>query len=657
VGDTSYANYLRFTFMESAPAGICRDNTYFPLPLPLEIGQAKIKARRSAGVRLEGEVMSQDPRPVWFGPEDAPMFGLVYARTDSVRGAVVLCGPLGREHTSSYTTFARLASRLAESGLLVLRFDYRSTGDSFNRPEVNEPSPGLLDDVHHAIDYVRRLGAGHVSLVGMRMGGLLAALAASVEPVGSVVMWDPCTTGRAFVRQQRVLGLGVPAAGGPSEDAAGLYIAPEILQELATIELGQGTAGLADRVLILAREGRPLDRKLADPLLVPKAEHQTVAGQEELLEAATPFQVVPVDAVESIVGWIDGATPSGSHPVRLPEPAEVVVPAWSAASPDGTEGASVPAVVEKAVRLGPANLFGIQSEPKGGASGPTFILVSVANEHRIGPGRLWVELGRRLAALGFQCVRLDLGGVGDSPGGPVGHDQVYAFSAIEDVVAAARALSPDDPTNVVLTGLCSSGYHVLEAAQMLSPRGLLGINPTVLFPPPETLGGGPPHPGRRFNVRESTATSIRAKVVSIRWLEDKIPGLRWAGRRFPDATLKARRVGRRAIDQLGRPFRAIAWRRASRPGGTRSGPATHLADLARTGTDVFLVCGPEEMRPFASAPELLGTAAASQRRLSLDVMPELDHALRRPVDRAEVTKALLGHVEEHFQAGLPAPIG
>ncbi len=608
-------------------------------------------------MRVEREVMDRDPRAVWFGPEDAPIFGLVDAWAEKVRGGVVLCYPLGREHTSSYTTFARLARRLAENGLLTLRFDYRSTGDSFDRPAVDEPSPGLLEDVHHAIDYVRRLGVGHVSLVGMRMGGLLAALAAAAEPVGNVVMWDPCPTGRAFVRQQRVLGLGVPTAGDTPEDAAALYIAQEILRELPTIELAQGSAGRADRVLVLGREDRPADRKLADPHLLPKAEHQTVAGQEELLEAATPFQVVPAAAVESIVGWLDGATPSASYPVRLPEAAEVVVAAWAAASPDGTEGASVPAVVEKAVRLGPAHLFGIKSEPKGGASGPTFILVSVANEHRIGPGRLWVELGRRLAALGFQSVRLDLGGVGDSPGGPVGYEEVYAYSAVEDVVAAARALSPDDPSNVVLAGVCASGYHALEAAQVLSPRGLLGVNPTVRFPPPETLRGGPAHPGRRFNVRESTASSISGKVVSIRWLEEKIPGLRWAGRRFPDATLKARRMGRGAIHQLGRPFRAIAWRQASRPGGTRSGPATHLADLARTGTDVLLVCGPEEMRPFANAPELLGSGAASERRLRLELMPDLDHALRRPVDRAEVTKATLSHVGERFEAGLPARIG
>ena len=124
-------------------------------------------------------------------------------------------------------------------------------------------------------------------------------------------------------------------------------------------------------------------------------------------------------------------------------------------------------------------LFGIETEPETGGSGPVCVFVSVANEHRIGPGRLWVQLSRRLAAEGFRCVRFDVNGFGDSPArdGLAGSTCALVL-AIDDVLDVARAVSPEDPGNVVLFGLCSSGYQVLEAALTLSPRGVCALNPS-----------------------------------------------------------------------------------------------------------------------------------------------------------------------------------
>ncbi len=432
---------------------------------------------------LDVDDSAGDPRPVWFGPEEAPIFGLVNAKEREIRGAVVLCYPLGREHLSAYPTFSRLATRIADLGLLALRFDYRSTGDSFDRTQPESSSSQLLEDVGHAIDFVRSLGAVHVSMIGMRMGALLAAVAAATEPVDQVVMWDPCTSGRSFIRAQKVLSLSVPASGvsgsGP-EGVPGLYLPPEILKEVSRLELGEGSARLSERVLILTRAGSPLDRKLLDPLVLPEAEHQEIEGQSELLDRTTPFQEVPVTAVGSIIDWLERATPAQTHPAELPEPDATGLAAWPSAGGDSSA-----LIAERVVRLGPSGLFGISSEPKEGPEGPVFLFVSLANEHRIGPGRLWVELSRRLATLGFQSVRLDLGGTGDSPGPVLTPDDVYSYQAVDELVHAAEAVSAGDPANAVLIGVCSGGYHTLEAAVRLVPRGIYGINPTVFFPPPK----------------------------------------------------------------------------------------------------------------------------------------------------------------------------
>jgi alpha-beta hydrolase superfamily lysophospholipase len=589
-----------------------------------------------------------EPRPVWFGPEETPIFGLVNALDREVRGAVVLCYPLGREHLSAYGTMALLAARLADLGLLALRFDYRSTGDSFDRIESETSASELLEDVRHAIDFVRGLGTSQISVAGMRVGALLAAQAAATEPLANVVMWDPITKGRSFIRAQRVLSLGVPSSGvsGSGTDGVpGLYLPPQILKEVAAMELGEGSASLADRVLVLTRESSPPDRRLIDSLMLPKVEYKEVAGQPELLDMPTPFQEVPRVALASIVDWFDQATPASKHPVSLPDPDGVGVAPWP-----GADGDDAPLIVEQAVRLGPKGLFGISSQPKGGAEGPVFLFVSVANEHRIGPGRLWVDLSRRLATAGLESVRLDLGGTGDSPGPILAPNEIYSYQAVDQVVQAAEAVTDGDPANVVLVGVCSGGYHSLEAAARLSPGGVYLINPTVFFPAPETIGGGTANPARQFNLPLPSGAAIRGKVVSMHRVERLIPPVKWANRRYPEGTMRARRLARGAIVAMGRPVRKASWWLRSRRGATSHGPAAGLAQLALAGTDVFLICGPEEMRPFAKAPELLGSPG-DRSRLRLELIPQLDHALRRPSDREDVTRAILAHLEQQFGSG------
>ena len=66
-------------------------------------------------------------------------------------------------------------------------------------------------------------------------------------------------------------------------------------------------------------------------------------------------------------------------------------------------------------------------------------------------------------------------------GGPV--QPVRSVSAIDDVLDVARAVSPEDPGNVVLFGLCSSGYQVLEAALDLLPRGVCAAESFHCVPP------------------------------------------------------------------------------------------------------------------------------------------------------------------------------
>jgi len=73
---------------------------------------------------------------------------------------------------------------------------------------------------------------------------------------------------------------------------------------------------------------------------------------------------------------------------------------------------------ESAVLFGSTrSLVGVITEPAAGSARPDAPAVLILNSglvHRVGPKRLHVRLARRLAGLGFTCMRIDLSGIGDS---------------------------------------------------------------------------------------------------------------------------------------------------------------------------------------------------------------------------------------------------
>jgi pimeloyl-ACP methyl ester carboxylesterase len=294
------------------------------------------------------------------------------------------------------------------------------------------------------------------------------------------------------------------------------------------------------------------------------------------------------------------------------------------------------AVTERAVRLGPAGLFGIETEPDTGSEGPTCVFFSVANEHRIGPGRLWVRLSRELACEGFRSVRVDVNGFGDSsPPGGEPEPPVHSAQAIDDVLESARAVSPADPSEVVLFGLCSSGYQILEAALSLAPQGVCALNPALVFEPPEIALAGRMDVRRRFCLPESGLVNAASERQPLQWLR----------RRFPTLMSKARRTAR---------LLALRMRRAV--GLLKNRPGERLGDLVGAGTDVFLICGPQEIEPLFETGLSQERRTVRSDRLQIEVLPSLQHSLLSVRDRDAVTRLVLEHVREHFQ-GFPHDAG
>ncbi len=213
----------------------------------------------------------------WFGPEESPLFGTLHLPEAAARGVIVLCPPLGREYAYSHATFLQLANRLAQLGLAALRFDYRSTGDSFDR--ASGESDGFARDVRSAVEFARTLGVAHVGIVGMRLGAEFLNVQPGPDYVDAAVLWDPCPTGRSFLREQRALALfaGVRVADENTDalDLPAFKVSADMAAEITRMDMVAGDPGsaetgrLSQNVLLLTRSERASDRKLAERFSAP----------------------------------------------------------------------------------------------------------------------------------------------------------------------------------------------------------------------------------------------------------------------------------------------------------------------------------------------------------------------------------------------------
>lgn len=425
---------------------------------------------------------------VWFGPEERPLFGWVSRPADGLaRGGAVLCPPMGEEGRAAHRTFRRLAEALAAVGIVALRFDYDGTGDSAGLQDEPERVASWVGSIAAARQYLLDLGAPSVAAVGMRLGATLAAAqAAASAPFSSLACWDPCLSGRTFLREGEALyGFGERGVDVPDD---GLRHTPGFQYDAATaadlrhLDIAKLPADrrLAERVLVLARTDRPVAPGLMARLGEEALETGPAAGQGALLDVPPEQSVVPEDALRRIVGWLaDGAAGQAPVPVKAPEAEHAAV---VAAGPGGADP-----VRERITRLGPDAIVGMVAEPLDLAARPGpvpwVVLVNVAAEHHIGPGRRWVEWARRWAARGYRVLRIDQSGVGDSPTRPGAEDdRAFAPEWIDDMRHVVTELQADG-ARVGIVGLCSGSYSAFEVAMWERVDAVFAINPRLTLYP------------------------------------------------------------------------------------------------------------------------------------------------------------------------------
>jgi dienelactone hydrolase len=560
--------------------------------------------------------------PIWFGPADRPLFGWLHLPEKATAG-VVLCRPIGVEELSSHRAYRCLAEKLADHGMVALLFDYTGTGDSAGSTADVVGTRTWLADITTAIDCVRQTGVSRIGLVGLRLGATLAANAATANDVDALVLWDPCETGRGFLREQRMLAgsmrlRGVEVASRGDVEIPGLVLPKDLAEATRALSIDDSPMVPARPLLVLTRPDRPPSSSLLAWSSTQSLDQTEVVGQHEFIGVEPGASVLPEQVITDIEAWLSrrlsgtGDQSVCDHPQSMPT-------ASVARTPDGRD------VIERAVRIGAEHLFGVVTEPQVSGLGPTpaVVLVNAGVLPHSGPARLWVEIARSWAAQGVRVLRIDFGGLGDSPTRPGQRpDVVYPLEAIDEVTEAARFMDPDDPAGVLLVGLCSGGYHVLEGALRLNSQRVWIVNPGLPLAPPELIEGRGALDSRRQAVRplnplvrhlsaidRIARLTVATTPAAAWWLFDKL-------RLYPSS-------------------------------------AGALETLAGRGTEVLAVYAEPEFSRFAKRSRWAVRRLERSPHCHIEVVKSMDHSLFDFTGRAELIRLLTARLQDEFRLGVP----
>ncbi len=387
---------------------------------------------------------------------------------------VVVCNPLGYEAMSAHRSLRHLACKLAEAGFPVLRFDYRGTGDSSEPPEGRHGLSPWVDDIRTAVREMRaRSGLDAIAVVGLRFGASLALKAVSQGlDVAAIVAWAPVVSGRVLVRELRAFRMltdpGARRADG-GEEVGGYLFPSEMLADMADLDLRASMPSCRHpgtcRMLIVARAETPSREEMEvyarGQELGVDITMRAQPGYAAMMRDDPYDSVVPVSTLEVIASWLTEGTALDPVPHALPArraPALVV---------RGSRGA--PGLRETSLQFGPGRrLFGVVTEPEVLVAGPrpAIVLLNVGADSHVGPHRMNVLLARDLARRGYQALRFDIGGVGESLPSPEGSEnKLYDLESVDDVASAMTAMGEARGVRrFVLVGLCSGAFLAFHAA-------------------------------------------------------------------------------------------------------------------------------------------------------------------------------------------------
>jgi alpha-beta hydrolase superfamily lysophospholipase len=439
-------------------------------------------------------------RPIFFPSEHHRLFGWLHlpAGVPEAGIGMVICNPFGYEAICSHRSLRAFAQAAAAIGIATLRFDYRGTGDSQDDDPLSNQLSAWSKDAAAAVDELRRrTGVARVCLMGFRLGALVASLsAASCDAVTALIAIAPVTSGRRYVKELRTIQMAagqkgtVPGADGArAMEVSGFSLSAATVAALNDTDLITLSLPITQQVLVVDRSESPGARPWADSMTERGAQLQYVAlpGFVRMMMTAPHLSIVPQAMIGATRAWLARFTAgelregAQKHEHLAKQEFDSSDRQFSFAAAQSGE------ILTEILTLTPGEhgLFGIVTEPRRSeVLRRGIILLNAGATHHVGPNRMYVTLARRWAEQGYVVLRMDLGGLGDSPtldNQP--ENEVYPTKAIDDIRAAVDLMRSRYGVNsIALGGLCSGAYHALRAAVAKVPVSrIIMVNPLNFF--------------------------------------------------------------------------------------------------------------------------------------------------------------------------------
>jgi pimeloyl-ACP methyl ester carboxylesterase len=393
------------------------------------------------------------------------------------RRCVLIAYPLFEARKACHRPLAELAARLAARGSIVLRVDYRGTGDSPGTFETTTPAE-WIHDLRAAWDWLRaEFPSLPADLVAVRDAAALAALAVDDGLCPDrLVYWEP-VSGRDSLRQllqrKQVNDMVTFGEGRQSRK-----------QLIAQLESGDSID--LDGYPLTAAQYRGLTEAVFTPTqppaqwLILTTAHDDAALRRKLPETHAPdIHCHRLPPFWNTVGYVDTtpfqtatldfliAPTAVTPPDTIQGPAPVPPSLLRMATPTGT--APLPGT-PIAIALGKQQLRAVYNPPGPPHNTPSSLVVFIHGWSgcRLGPHRMFVKTAAAFAQAGIASLRLDLRGRGDSDGVAA---EASIAAMVDDVLAAIACLRstshpalPGTLPPLYLLGICSGCKVAIGAA-------------------------------------------------------------------------------------------------------------------------------------------------------------------------------------------------
>jgi len=290
------------------------------LAASIDLATGKVQPSANGHVADEQAVTTEGPisneQPYFFKSGNDSLYGVYYQAqgNQQPKRGVVICQPWGQEYIRTHRALHQMAVRLSDAGIPVLKFDYFGTGDS-NGEDTDFAIDRSVQDIAAAIDQLRqRNSLEDIVLVGLRLGGTLAALAH--EKYGStsrLALWDPIVNGHLYLNEladwhkrnlNYYLGTVDQTPNPTTHEVLGFAMSETVRNQLDQIDL-LTVAWSSKPMLLVERErndGTAQLQTLLQGQRIP-LHYQLIDGPQMWTEN-TDKGLVPHQTLEAIVSWI-----------------------------------------------------------------------------------------------------------------------------------------------------------------------------------------------------------------------------------------------------------------------------------------------------------------------------------------------------------------